>query len=277
MATKLSQYYSEVEKTQYLFDTALAVLENKLLLLPDEDPDLVSDDYSGAIFQMQNAVNKLEIMKNVHKFEKVSKEQMQYLFSSYDAGLGGGKIIIDIEHIVTSYDTTRTIERKYNIPWSKIQDYNNIVPSQLYPTLVLRIPITINLNQVVIQDVPTFGSQQGNNILGTDLPNELEEDSEGDLKVLSNEDSFLQSVKNAFAMLPGSLPYYEEVGFNPKLSDDYNAEERESILQLRILDALSGDKRVQDAEISDGVKQGVSLGFKLTVKAISGNKTVLTI
>jgi hypothetical protein len=277
VATRLSQYYSEVEKTQYLFDTALNVLENKLSILPDEDPDLVADDYSGAIFQMQNAVNRLEILKNVHQFEKITKEQMQYLFSSYDAGLGGGKIIIDIEHIVTSYDTTRTIERKYNIPWSEIQNYDNIVPSQLYPTMILRIPITIDLNQVVIQDVPTFGSQQGNNILGTDLPNELQEDAEGDLKVLSNEDSFRQSIENCFKMLPGSLPYYEEVGFDPKMSDDYNAEERESILQLRILDALSGDKRVQDATISDGTRQGVSIGFELTIKAVSGNKTVLTI
>jgi hypothetical protein len=226
---------------------------------------------------MQNAVNKLDILKNVHKFEKVSKEQMQYLFGSYDAGLGGGKIIIDIEHIVTSYDTTRTIERRYNISWQEIQKYNNILPSQLYPTMILRIPITIDLNQIIIQDVPTVGSQQGNNILGTDFPNELQEDTEGDLKVLSNEESFRQWIDNYFKMLPGYLPYYEEVGFDPKISDDYNGEERDSILQLRILNALSDDKRIQDTEISDGVRQGVSIGFELTIKAVSGNKTVLTI
>jgi hypothetical protein len=278
MSTKLSQYYSEVEKTKFMFDTALNVLENKLSLLTDEDPDLAANDYSGQIFAIQSAVNQLEILDNIHKFEKITKEQMQYLFSSYDAGLGGGKIVIDMEYLVTSYDTTRTIEQKLNIPWVKIQDYNNILPSQLVPLLKIRIPIEVPISQIAIQDIPTFGDQQGNNILGADLPNELTEDPiSGDLLVLSNEESFKQSIQNYFTMLPGSFPYYEEVGFDPKVSDEHNEEERDSILQLRIINTLSDDKRIKNVDISDGVKAGTNLNFALTITAVSGNKTAISI
>jgi hypothetical protein len=276
--SQLSQYYKEVEKTKFMFDTALNVLENKLSLLTDEDPDLVNNDYSGQIFAIQIAVNQLEILDNIHKFEKITKEQMQYLFSSFDAGLGGGKVVIDMEYTVTSYDTTRTIEQKLNIPWARIQDYNNILPSQLIPLMKIRIPIEIPISQIAIQDVPTFGDQQGNNILGTDFPNELVEDPvTGDLAVLSNEESFRQSVQNYFTMLPGSFPYYEEIGFDPKVSDEYNAEERESILQLRIINTLSDDKRIRNIDITDGIKNDNAINFKLTITAVSGNKTAISI
>jgi len=276
--SRSSQYYKEVEKTKFMFDTALNVLENKLSLLTDEDPDLVNNDYSGQIFAIQIAVNQLEILDNIHKFEKITKEQMQYLFSSFDAGLGGGKVVIDMEYTVTSYDTTRTIEQKLNIPWARIQDYNNILPSQLIPLMKIRIPIEIPISQIAIQDVPTFGDQQGNNILGTDFPNELVEDPvTGDLAVLSNEESFRQSVQNYFTMLPGSFPYYEEIGFDPKVSDEYNAEEQESILQLRIINTLSDDKRIRNIDITDGIKNDNAINFKLTITAVSGNKTAISI
>jgi hypothetical protein len=275
---QLSQYYKEVDKTKFMFDTALNIIENKLSLLTDEDTDLVDNDYSGQIFALQNAVNQLEILDNVHKFEKITKDQMQYLFSSFDAGLGGGKVVIDMEYTLTSYDTTRTIEQKLNIPWARIQDYNNILPSELVPLLKIRIPIEILINQLAIQEIPTFGDQQGNNILGTDLPNELTEDPiTGDLAVLSNEESFKQSVQNYFTMLPGSLPYYEEVGFDPKVNDDHGAEERESVLQLRIINALADDKRIKNVDISDGVKAGTNLNFDITITAVSGNKTAISI
>jgi len=274
---QLSQYYKEVEKTIFLFDTALNVLENKLSLLPDEDPDLSDNNYSEQIFTVQNAINQLEILDNIHKFEKVTKDQMQYLFSSFDAGLGGGKIVVDLEYTVTSYDTTRTIEQKFNIPWARIQDYNNLSPSQLVPLLKIRIPLETSISQVTNQDIPTFGDQQGNNILGTDFPNELAGDPiTGDLKVLSNEDSFKQSVQNYFTMLPGTIPYYEEVGFDPKVSDEYNEQEKESIIQLRIINALSGDARINNVDISDGTKTGTNLNFGLTITAVSGNKIAIS-
>ena len=81
---QLSQYYKEVEKTKFIFDTVLNTLQNKLSILPDEDPDLSDNDYSGQIFAIQSAVNQLEVLDNIHKFEKVTKDQMQYLFSSFD-------------------------------------------------------------------------------------------------------------------------------------------------------------------------------------------------
>jgi hypothetical protein len=275
---QLSQYYKEVEKTKFLFDTALNVLENKLSLLTDEDPDLADNDYSGQIFAIQNAVNQLEVLDNIHKFEKITKEQMQYILSSFDSGLGDGKIIIDLEYTVTSYDTTRTIEQKFNLPWIKIQDYNNILPSQLIPLLKIRIPLEVPISQIALQNVPTFGDQQGNNILGTDLPNELKEDPiSGDLAVLSNEESFKQSIQNYFTMLPGTIAYYEEVGFDPKVSDEHNEEERESILQLRIINILASDTRIKNVDISDGVKSGTNLNFALTITAVSGNKMVISI
>ena len=278
MATKLSQYYKEVEKTKFMFDSVLNTLQNKLSLLTDEDPDLSSNDYSGQIFAVQNAVNQLEVLDNIHKFERITKEQMQYIFSSFDQGLGGGKVIIDMEYTVASYDTTRTIERRFNISWTKIQDYNNILPSQLTAGTKIRIPIEIPISQIAIQDIPTFGDQQGNNILGTDLLNDLTEDPvTGDLAALSNEDSFQQSIQNYFDILPGSIPYYEDVGFDPKVSDDIGEQEKESILQLRIINVVSGDARIKNVDISDGVKEKTNLNFKLTVTAVSGNKTAITI
>ena len=78
-------------------------------------------------------------------------------------------------------------------------------------------------------------------------------------------------------MLPGTIPYYEEVGFDPKVSDEYNEQEKESILQLQIINALSGDARINNVDISDGIKTGTNLDFSLTITAVSGNKIAISI
>lgn len=108
------------------------------------------------------------------------------------------------------------------------------------------------------------------------MPNELAEDPTGDLAVLSNEESFRQSIQNYFDILPGTIPYYEEVGFDPKVSDDVGAQEKPSILQLRIVNVVAGDARIKNTEISDGVKTGINLGFKLTITAVSGSQVAIT-
>jgi hypothetical protein len=275
--SQLSQYFAVVENTQALFDTVLNTLQNKLALLTAEDPDLLDDNYSDAIFQIQSAVNQLSILDNVYKFERITKQQMQYLFGSYDAGENSQKINVDVPHIVTQYDTPRTIERKYNMPWAIIQQYNNILPSQLTPLMTINIPLQIPLSQISQQDIPTFGDQQGNNILGMDIENGLEAGSDGDLKVLTPIDSFAQSIQNNLSMLPGTLPYYEDIGFDPKIEDNYNAEEKNSILQLRIMNTLLNDNRIKQVDISGGTKEGTLLNFDLTITSISGNKTVVPI
>ncbi len=277
MAEKLSQYYKEVEKSLYLFETTLNTLENKILNLPDEDVDLVENDYSGAVYAVQNAVNKLMILDNIHKFEKITKSQMQYLFSSYDSGNGINKIVTDIEYIVATYDTIRTIEQKFNVPWLKIQDYNNILPSEVVTGLTIRIPIETPVDQNTIRDIPTIGDQQGNNILGVDFTNDLKEDEDGDFKTLTPEESFKQSVDNRLTLMPGSVPYYEEIGFDPKIPEGYNNEEIESILQLRIINALSDDKRIKNISISDQTKNKTSRQFSTNIQTISGQQIELPI
>lgn len=277
MAEKLSQYYKEVEKALYLFETTLNTLENKILNLPDEDVDLVENDYSGAVYAVQNAVNKLMILDNIHKFEKITKSQMQYLFSSYDSGNGINKIVTDIEYIVATYDTIRTIEQKFNVPWLKIQDYNNILPSEVVTGLAIRIPIETPVDQNTIRDIPTIGDQQGNNILGVDFTNDLKEDEDGDFKTLTPEESFKQSVDNRLTLMPGSVPYYEEIGFDPKIPEGYNNEEIESILQLRIINALSDDKRIKNISISDQTKNKTSRQFSTNIQTISGQQIELPI
>lgn len=277
MAEKLSQYYKEVEKALYLFETTLNTLENKILNLPDEDVDLVENDYSGAVYAVQNAVNKLMILDNIHKFEKITKSQMQYLFSSYDSGNGINKIVTDIEYIVATYDTIRTIEQKFNVPWLKIQDYNNILPSEVVTGLAIRIPIETPVDQNTIRDIPTIGDQQGNNILGVDFTNDLKEGEDGDFKTLTPEESFKQSVDNRLTLMPGSVPYYEEIGFDPKIPEGYNNEEIESILQLRIINALSDDKRIKNISISDQTKNKTSRQFSTNIQTISGQQIELPI
>jgi hypothetical protein len=277
VAEKLSQYYKEVEKALYLFETTLNTLENKILNLPDEDVDLVENDYSGAVYAVQNAVNKLMILDNIHKFEKITKSQMQYLFSSYDSGNGINKIVTDIEYIVATYDTIRTIEQKFNVPWLKIQDYNNILPSEVVTGLAIRIPIETPVDQNTIRDIPTIGDQQGNNILGVDFTNDLKEGEDGDFKTLTPEESFKQSVDNRLTLMPGSVPYYEEIGFDPKIPEGYNNEEIESILQLRIINALSDDKRIKNISISDQTKNKTSRQFSTNIQTISGQQIELPI
>ncbi|MFA5349286.1 MAG: hypothetical protein WC309_02865 [Candidatus Paceibacterota bacterium] len=266
-----------MEKALYLFETTLNTLENKILNLPDEDVDLVENDYSGAVYAVQNAVNKLMILDNIHKFEKITKSQMQYLFSSYDSGNGINKIVTDIEYIVATYDTIRTIEQKFNVPWLKIQDYNNILPSEVVTGLAIRIPIETPVDQNTIRDIPTIGDQQGNNILGVDFTNDLKEGEDGDFKTLTPEESFKQSVDNRLTLMPGSVPYYEEIGFDPKIPEGYNNEEIESILQLRIINALSDDKRIKNISISDQTKNKTSRQFSTNIQTISGQQIELPI
>lgn len=273
---KLSEYYAEVETTHHLFDTALNAAENQLALIDDEDTDLLTADYSGAIWKIQDTVNNLEVMANIHKFERITKEQMQRLFSSREAGIPGKKIIVDREHIVTAFDTTRTISQKYNTTWTDIQDYNDIMPSELVTGMTIRIPVEIDLSVIASKDISTFGGQQGNDILGKDLPNELIEASDGDLLVLEPVDTLKQAVENYIKTEPGTLPFYEDIGFNPKLSDEYSGEEAQSMIQLRLMNALSVDNRIKNIAIVSSEKVGNVQNITLSVEAISGESISVT-
>jgi hypothetical protein len=274
MGAKLTEYYNYVDTMIYSTDTLLDAYENKLSKLDSEDYDLETDDWNTMIAKLQAMLNSLYVASAVHKFERISKTQMLRLFRSYEEGKGTGKVIIDILHTVAEYDTPRSIEYKYNVLWLKIMEYNNITPGQLYPMLQIRIPVEVEISVIASKEVPTFGDQTGNKILGTDLPSELESDSTGDLKVLDEVSSFQQAVTNLLLLPKGSQPYYEELGFDPDVSEEYNSEEQDAILQLRIIDALNGDKRINGVSIQDSAKDGVTRKYSVAIEAITGEQTI---
>jgi Protein of unknown function (DUF2634)/LysM domain len=265
---QLGQYYNIVDQTLKAFENLYASV--KISMDQIENPEYDSNDWYGALWGIQNTINQLQTMANVHKFERVSQDQMQAIFTSFDNGTPTGKTVVSIAHTITDFDTLRLIEVKYGIPWQNILDFNNMSPSDFVIGAVVNIPVQVNIMPEASTQIAVVGDQSGLNILGADLPDEIIDDGNGDLLVLDPLSSFQQAVDNLITTPKGELPYYEDYGVDLILPEQYPVEAQESMIQVRLNEALSADPRIKEITILDVSKSGNTIQASLQVQPLVG-------
>jgi len=265
---QLGQYYNIVDQTIKAFENLYASV--KIAMEQIANPQYDTNDWYGALWDIQNTINQLQVMANVHKFERVSQDQMKAIFTSFDNGTPSGKTVVSIAHTITDFDTLRSLEVKYGIPWQTILDFNNISPSDIATGMAIDIPVQVNIMPNASTQIAVVGDQSGLNILGADLPDEIIDDGNGDLLVLDPLTSFQQAIDNLITTQKGELPYYEDYGVDLILPEQYPVEVQESMIQVRLNEALSAEPRIKQITILDVSKTGNTIQASLQVQPLVG-------
>ena len=273
MSVTLVNYHTEIERGIIALEAAYAAIERDAK--KDANPDFHATNWDDLLWSIQEEINNLHVMGAIHMFERLSKVQMQALFAAQTRGESTGKIIVPIEHALRTFDTLRSLQLEYGVPWQDVLVYNNVAAKDFSSQATIKIPLPVDISSRA-KNIPVFGDQSERNILGRDLPNELIEDSSGDLKVLGPEDTFVQAMNNLAQTLKGDLAYYEEYGLDLRVGEDWPSEAYDAAIQLRISQGFQADPRVKALKVLDVLRQGVSLNIKVEIEALQGPAIIVS-
>lgn len=273
MEITLNEYYAEIDRAIAQYEDTYTSVEREMAKV--EDPEYDATDWHGILHNIRVAVDELYKMKNIHTFERVSREHLSLIFTQFMEGDSSGKIIVNVTHTIRDFDTLRSIERLYGVDWVNILDHNKITTDEFAELDEIIIPVPIELSRRASKEIPVFGDQTGYNILGRDLPNELTEDNNGDLKVLEPVETFAQGMKNLAVAQKGDLPYYEDWGLDLTVGEDWPADTYESVVQLRIAGGFAIDPRVREVRPLNITRQGVSVNAEVEIVPVFGESVTV--
>lgn len=222
-------------------------------------------NYSEILFNLNLLQQRIKLLLGASKFLKVSEEQFSQMFE--------GKVnrLVEVTHTVTGYDTLMSIAKKYNTTEEKILQKNNILSGQMEAGVQLTVEIESSkgLNKIY-NEIATYGSQLGMNVLGTDLPNELVEDGIGDLKILTNEETVSQGVQNRIYTKAGDYPLEPSFGIGQLAgSEIIPADLANGMLMLKVVDQLENDLRISEVESVEIEWGGDAMIITAAVKTIN--------
>ncbi len=270
MPLTLSEYYAQVDAALNEYESLHAVIENQIAFI--EDPELDPRvDWSRIMYEIEKAMNVLQVLRSIHMFERITKNQLEEIFRSQNFETGSmGKVIITITHEITDLDTPRGLEMKYGIAWEDILIYNNLTTEEFYEQSTILIPIPVRIADRITKDILVFGDQTGENIFGHDLTEELDDDGLGDFIVLEPRETIQQSMQILSTTQKGEISYQEDFGLDIEVGEDWVRESIESFLQMKIIESYKKDPRVRDVEITRINKEGTGLSADVTIIPIIG-------
>lgn len=269
MPVQITDYYGVVQNAIIVFQGIYDSIyqQSQEITDPDYDPTI---DWNDVLWKLQNSINNLQKAKTIERFQRVSRAQMESLFSAYINAESPGKIIVGFVHNIREFDTLRTLEIQYGVPWQNILAFNNITASEFETLTTIQIPVPIDLAIRASNDIAVFGDQTNDLILGKDFPNEIAEDTDGDFKVLTTSETIKQGVQNLSVAQQGDLPFYENYGLNLELAQDVPADSVESFIQLRILEGFSIDPRIQAVEVLETTKTQNAVNVTVEIRPVQG-------
>ena len=245
--SKLVEYYVELERGINIYEDICTDITREMN--KSVHPAFEETDWYGILANLRTAIDVLNKMKNVHMFERVSKEQLDQLFSAHSIDASTGKIVFGITHNIASYETPRSIEVLYGVSWVDILEYNDITAEEFESLDTVIIPVPLERLKSATTNIMTFGDQAGLNVLGKDISETLEEDDTGDLKALAPAESFAQNINNLANSQKGSIQYYEDYGMDIDVGEDWAEEAYEGLIQIRIMSSLKKDPRVKEVQV----------------------------
>ena len=235
----------------------------------------IPPDYEKNAYDLNNLVQNLRSIKYQNRLLKIDDATKITMLSQYQNGEDPKPIIITEIHTVSDLDTLEGIGIKLRVDWKKIAEYNNLDSMDLTAGDELAIPREIDprlIFQYQNQDSPVFDLPSGENILGKDLSNELEEDTDGDLRVLNPRDTFVQGMENIIYTDFGSLPFYPGWGLEHWVGDDVPSDVQGEWKKEMIRRSFMRDARVFEVPLDEIVivKNAESDEITLNVYPIQG-------
>lgn len=250
-----------------LASTQIAKAESNFTLYPVEI-DFKTDvpDYPGTQFQIDSAIDNLQILRNINRQFKIGDELKNSIFQAYLNGDQNFKLSLTTKYTVSDLDTFQLIESKFGVPWEDIANYNNIDAAELETGLEIDIPFQIEQKMVFNEnEIPVFDTPTTEKILGADLPNELAADTNGDLNVLSNRKTIQQGMQNLADTDEGELPFFPDWGFKSWVGDQVPYEARKEWIKQQVVDSFKKDKRIERVPIDEIEVTEISEGYNIKV------------
>ncbi len=272
----ISEYYNVVGRFIQQLEELYSIVNEERLKI--ESPELSSSiDWYGTLWNIQDTINKMQLMYSIHQFERVSKEKMQLLLSQSYSGESIGKVVRNIEYKKREFDTLRTIENQYGVTWQEILQYNNMTSEDFNNSEKIIIPITSEIENETNKNVPVFGSQEGKKVLGTDLPIILQVGIDGDLLALNEEASFVQLINTISNAQQGDFPFYENFGLQLNIDEDMPDEAIDAMLQIKIYNGFKQDARIKEVEILSIEHKGTTRLVTVVIHTITGGSINLQV
>ena len=222
---------SKIEEAIYYLEVAIDRIETQsdnFEIFPREVKlGDIPPDYEKNVFELNELVQNLRIIQRQNRLLRIDDATKTTMLSQFQNNEDPKPIIITEIYTVSELDTLEGIGIKLKVDWKKVAEYNNLDSMDLTAGDELAIPREIDpriIFQYQEQDTPVFDLPSGENILGKDLPNTLEEDTDGDLKVLNARETFVQGMENIMSTDYGSLPFYPGWGLEHWVGDDVPAD-----------------------------------------------------
>lgn len=226
--------------------------------------------HRGEPFEFDEFLRDVEVsqvaayeVENMHRLYQLSQEEHNERLAALTSGENRPPAIPSTRlHRIEGRQTIFDIADQYGVSWETLLEYNDLEPDDIHPGMELVIPITKEIGAVPFPEVPTFGSHRGASVLGTDLPNALDVDEDGDLLVLDEPNTFLQGIDNII-ILADDFFFSED-------QEILSGNELAEFMRIKLFELLNQDKRIRDITKLDVVNgnQGVIV-IDYEVRAIS--------
>jgi LysM repeat protein len=250
-------YYNKLERALAITENSIARAEIKAT---DEYDAVNHTEILYSLYKVKNAIIR---MQNAHKFYRLSKDAFILKAERKESKK------IEILHEVKGYETLTLIAQKYGIEINQILEKNNITSNDLVAGMILRLEMPDSKKLLAVyENIPTYGSQEGILVLGTDVSNNLLVDADGELQILSCEDTLKQGLTNRMTTRKGDYPLADDFGIEIGSSGEIPNDLYESFYLIKITNQLK-----QDARISEIIDLSVTREQN-SIKAIGTVKTI---
>jgi hypothetical protein len=269
----INEYYKPFNDAIAQLNEILAKVFLKINNMDENDTALNDFDYNSFIKGIEDTIALLKMKRIRYKFQKMNEAEFEQFIRTDSEGY----LTIAKEHKIRQYDTLQVISKLYDIPILTILNYNNILKQDFEDIKerngTILIPIKIKAKErTVYESLSVFDSHSGISAWGRDISNFLEVDEDGDLRVLSNEETLKQNLGNILGDY-GSIPFYEELTLNSDWGSDFPKDFLELYTRIKIERRLELDPRVQ--KVIDVKSQKVESGLKFDVRLYPINVNML--
>ncbi|HEX2868744.1 MAG TPA: LysM peptidoglycan-binding domain-containing protein [Ignavibacteriales bacterium] len=193
-------------------------------------------DYSGYIEQLKELKRNVLRFQAAYKFLKLDKEDF---IQGIDRT---GKVIVI--HTVKDFETPLSIAKKYTTDLGEILILNDVKVEDIKAGRELKIVVNNESLSQVYDTIPTYGSQKGLEVLGRDLPNDLQADETGDLLVLGPIETLTQGVNNRISTKKGAYPLEENFGLSNIQKLEFPEDITNAMLMVGLSEELEEDARL---------------------------------
>lgn len=233
-----------------------------------------AQNYEKTAYELYELMQTLRNMKNMHRLMKLDDSMKMTMQTAYLNDEDPQPILIAENYTVADYDTCEGIGIKFGIDWKEIADYNNLDSMDLTAGLEILIPRKVDPKVILAAERlnSVFDLPEGERIFGTDLPDILEEDSDGDLEVLGNRATFVQGMQNIIDTDRGCLPFYPNYGLDSFVGDDIPREIEMDWMKSKIANSFLMDPRVYEVPFEEMsiTRSGTALLISLTIYPVQG-------